>query len=135
MAYKVQTIVGMTDEAAAVLNRKGIKYAEQLLEVVRTPAERRTLVVETGVDDKAVLRWANHVDLMRIHGIGPQYAEFFEAAGVDTVRELAHRVPENLLAKLEEVNAAAEMTKRVPALKEVKRYVREAKNLDPKLEY
>lgn len=72
---------------------------------------------------------------MRIHGIGPQYAEFFEAAGVDTVRELAHRVPENLLAKLEEVNAAAEMTKRVPALKEVKRYVREAKNLDPKLEY
>lgn len=129
MAYKVQTIVGMTDEAAAVLNRKGIKYAEQLLEVVRTPA------VETGVDDKAVLRWANHVDLMRIHGIGPQYAEFFEAAGVDTVRELAHRVPENLLAKLEEVNAAAEMTKRVPALKEVKRYVREAKNLDPKLEY
>ena len=68
MAYKVQTIAGMTEEAAAVLNRKGIKYAEQLLEVVRTPAERRTLAVETGVDEKAVLRWANHVDLMRIHG-------------------------------------------------------------------
>lgn len=58
MAYKVQTIAGMTEEAAAVLNRKGIKYAEQLLEVVRTPAERRTLAVETGVDEKAVLRWA-----------------------------------------------------------------------------
>lgn len=135
MPYKVQTIAGMTDEAAAVLNRKGIKYAEDLLEHVRTVSQRRTLALEIGVDEKVVLRWANHVDLMRIHGVGPQYAEFLEAAGVDTVRELSHRVPENLLAKLEEVNAAKAMTRRVPALKEVKRYVNEAKHLDPKLEY
>lgn len=135
MPYKVQTIAGMTDEAAAVLNRKGIKYADDLLEHVRTVSERRTLALETGVDEKVVLRWANHVDLMRIHGVGPQYAEFLEAAGVDTVRELAQRVPENLLAKLEEVNAEKAMTRRVPALKEVKRYVNEAKHLQPKLEY
>ena len=72
---------------------------------------------------------------MRIHGIGPQYAEFFEMAGVDTIKELSHRVPENLLAKLEEVNAEKQMTKRVPALKEVKRYVKEANELEPMLEY
>ena len=94
-----------------------------------------SLANHLGVEEKLVLRWANHSDLIRIHGIGPQYAKFFEAAGVDTVRELAHRVPENLLAKLEEVNAANPMTRRVPALKEIKRYVHEAQQLEPMLEY
>ena len=66
---------------------------------------------------------------------GKQYAEFFEIAGVDTVKELSHRVPENLLAKLEAVNAEKQLAKRVPALKEVRRYVAEAKLLKPVLEY
>lgn len=135
MAYKVELISGMTEDVALALNMQGVKYSHHLLERVRTPSQRRLLAHELGVDEKVVLRWANHADLIRIHGIGPQYAEFFEAAGVDTVRELAHRVPENLVAKLEEVNAANPMTKRIPALKEVKRYVKEAQQLEPMLEY
>lgn len=135
MAYKVNMIAGVTNEYAVQLNNRGIKYAEELLGLVRTPAQRRELADATGIPVKDVLRWANHCDLMRIHGIGPQYAEFFEMAGVDTVKELSHRVPENLLAKLEEVNAEKQMTKRVPALKEVKRYVKEANELEPMLEY
>lgn len=135
MAYKIELISGLTEEIAYTLNMEGVKYTHHLLDRVRTPSQRRFLANHLGVDEKLVLRWANHSDLIRIHGIGPQYAEFFEAAGVDTVRELAHRVPENLLAKLEEVNAANPMTKRVPALKEIKRYVQEAQQLEPMLEY
>lgn len=135
MAYKVNMIAGVTDEYAIQLNNRGIKYAEELLGLVRTPAQRRELAEATNIPAKDILRWANHCDLMRIHGIGPQYAEFFEVAGVDTVKELSHRVPENLLAKLEEVNASHQMTKRVPALKEVRRYVKEANELEPLLEY
>lgn len=134
MAYKVQTIAGMTDTAANILISCGIKYAEQLREIVCTPEQRAEVAAETGCDEKLVLRWANHCDLMRIHGIGPQYAEFFEAAGVPTILELTKRDPEELLAKLEEVNAAKPWTKRVPALKEVKRYVKDAQALPPMIQ-
>lgn len=133
--YKIELIPGLTEKIAHTLNMEGVKYTHHLLDRVRTPSKRRFLANHLGVDEKLILRWANHSDLIRIHGIGPQYAESLEAAGVDTVRELAHRVPEDLLAKLEELNAANPMTKRVPALKEIKRYVQEAQQLEPMLEY
>lgn len=135
MAYKVIAIEGVGEEYAKKLNEIGIKYAEDFLESVRTPAQRKEIAEKTGISPKLIMKWANHCDLMRINGIGPQYAEFLEVAGVDTVKELSHRVPENLLAKLEEVNNVREMTKRVPALKEVRRYVKEAGELPPVLEY
>ncbi|MBP3438767.1 MAG: DUF4332 domain-containing protein [Sutterella sp.] len=135
MAYKVNAIEGVGEEYAAKLNELGIKYAADLLKASRTPAQRKLLAEKTGIEPKLILKWANHTDLFRIHGIGPQYAEFFEIAGVDTVKELSHRVPENLLAKLEAVNAEKQLTKRVPALKELRRYVAEAKKLKPILEY
>ena len=72
---------------------------------------------------------------MRINGVGPQFSELLEAAGVDTVKELRNRVPANLQAKLEEVNAAKNLVNRVPALVEVEKMVAQAKELPPLMEY
>ena len=135
MAYKVVALEGVGEVYAAKLNAIGIKYIDEYLTAVRTPAQRKAIAEEADIPAALVLKWANHADLCRIHGIGPQYAEFFEMAGVDTVKELSHRVPENLLAKLEEVNNERQFVKRVPALKEVRRYVEEAKSLEPMLQY
>lgn len=74
-------------------------------------------------------------DLFRISGVGQEFAELLEAAGVDTVPELAQRNAENLTAKMEEVNEAKKLTRRTPSLKEVEKWIAEAKSLPRELEY
>ena len=89
----------------------------------------------TEISGKLILKWTNHADLYRIHGVGPQFAELLEAAGVDTVKELSHRVPANLVAKMEEVNAEKNLVGRVPSVKEVQKMVDEAKTMPAVMTY
>lgn len=96
---------------------------------------RKKVAEETGISGKLILKWANHADLFRISGIGPQYAELLEAAGVDTVKELKHRVPANLTAKMVEINKAKNLAQRDPSEKEVTKWIEEAGKLEGKITY
>ncbi len=109
-------------------------YAD-LLARGKTPQERAALAAEMGVDTSTVLEWLNRLDLERVKGIGPVYANLLEQAGVDTVKELAQRNPANLQAKLEEVNATAGLTERVPTEAEVTEWINQAKDMPRGLEY
>jgi len=135
MASKIDRIEGVGAVYAEKLIAVGIKTVEQLLQKCATPKGRQELQEATGISDKLILKWTNHADLMRIKGVGGQFSELLEAAGVDTVKELKHRVPANLQAKLEEVNAEKKVVRRVPALKEVERMVAQAKELPAVVTY
>ncbi|MBQ9470624.1 MAG: DUF4332 domain-containing protein [Bacteroidales bacterium] len=135
MAYKVIDIEGVGETFAEKLNAAGIKTDADLLSKCAKPAGRKALAEETGISPKLILKWANHCDLYRVNGVGPQFAELLEAAGVDTVKELRHRVPENLQKKLEEVNAQKNLVNRVPAVAEVQKMVDQAKDMEPMMEY
>lgn len=135
MAYKVIDIEGVGAVYAEKLAASGIVTTEQLLEKCAAPAGRKALAEETGISEKVVLRWANHADLFRVKGVGPQFAELLEAAGVDTVKELAHRNAENLAAKMAEVNAEKNLVNRVPVASEIQRMVDYAKELPGVLTY
>lgn len=135
MAYKIIDIEGVGDVYAEKLTAAGITTVDQLLERCAAPAGRKALAEQTGISEKLILRWANHADLFRINGVGPQFAELLEAAGVDTVKELRHRVPANLVEKLEQTNAERNLVRRVPALKEVEDMVNQAKELPPVVTY
>ncbi|MBP5770380.1 MAG: DUF4332 domain-containing protein [Bacteroidaceae bacterium] len=135
MAYKIIDIEGVGDVYAEKLTAVGIVKVSDLLEKCATPKGRQQLAEQTGISDKLILRWTNHADLFRIKGVGPQFAELLEAAGVDTVKEFRHRVPENLQPKLEETNAEKRLVRRVPSLKEVVKMVEEAKALEPVVTY
>lgn len=135
MAYKIIDIEGVGDVYAEKLIAAGIKDTDAILEKCAKPAGRKALAEETGISIKLILKWANHADLMRINGVGPQFSELLEASGVDTVKELRNRVPANLQAKLEEVNAEKNLVNRVPALAEVEKMVAQAKELPPMMEY
>jgi predicted flap endonuclease-1-like 5' DNA nuclease len=113
----------------------GIETVEQLLEKCSKPAGREELAKATDISPKLILTWANHADLMRINGIGPQFSELLEAAGVDTVKEFRHRVAENLQPKLEEINEQKHLVGRVPSLSEVEKMIEQAKELPPVMEY
>ena len=135
MAYKIDQIEGIGDAYAQKLQAVGVTTTEELLNRAATLKGREKLAEETGISSKLILRWANHADLFRIKGVAGQFAELLEAAGVDTVKELRHRVAANLHAKLVEVNDAKNLCNRVPAESEVQRMIDQAKELDPVMTY
>ena len=135
MNYKIIDVEGIGEVYSKKLIEAGIENIEALLEKGKKPAGRKELAEVTGISEKLILTWTNHADLMRIDGIGPQFSELLEAAGVDTVKELKHRVPANLQAKLEEVNEEKHLVRRVPSVKEVEKMVEQAKELPGVMEY
>jgi|WetSurMetagenome_2_1015567.scaffolds.fasta_scaffold51715_3 predicted flap endonuclease-1-like 5' DNA nuclease len=132
---KIIDIEGIGPVYASKLNANNIYTTSDLLEAGATPLGRKELAEKTGVSGSLILRWVNMADLFRIKGVGEEYSDLLEAAGVDTVVELSKRVPENLHAKMVEVNAEKNLVRRQPSLSEVTRWVGEAKTLQRKIEY
>ena len=132
---KIIDIEGIGPTYAAKLEGIGIGTVEDLLEKGATPAGRKEIVSSADVSDKLVLRWVNMADLFRIKGVGEEYADLLEAAGVDTVPELAQRNAENLAAKMAEVNESKKLVRAVPSATAVEKWVAEAKTLDRKITY
>jgi len=132
---KLSEIEGIGESYAKKLEKAGLKTTKDLLKKGATPKGRKEIAKLTGISEKLILKWVNHADLFRIKGIGKQYAELLEAAGVDTVVELAKRVPENLLKKMEEVNKKKKLVRLLPFLKQVKKWVEQAKKLPRKINY
>ena len=135
MIYKIIDIEGIGPVYAEKLLAAGIDTDAKLLEKCAKPAGRKALAEETGISPKLILTWTNHADLMRIDGVGPQFSELLEAAGVDTVKEFRHRLAENLQPKLVEVNEQKNLCNRVPSVKEVQKMIDQAKELETVMEY
>ena len=133
--YPVIEVEGIGPVYGKKLNDAGIKNTEQLLDACKTKAMRLKLAADSGIDESHILRFANMVDLFRIHGVGSEYADLLEASGVDTVKELATRNPANLTAKMAEVNNEKKLVRRIPTEKMVEKWVNEAKTLPGALEY
>lgn len=135
MSYKIEQIEGIGPAYAEKLQAAGITTTDELLEKCETPSGRKKVAEATGISDKLILKWTNHADLFRIKGVAGQFAELLEASGVDTVKELRHRVPENLHAKLVEVNEQKNLCNRVPSLPELTAIIERAKETEPKVKY
>jgi predicted flap endonuclease-1-like 5' DNA nuclease len=125
----IKEIEGIGPAYAAKLKDAGATTTEQLLDKGATPKGREELAASTGASAKLILEWVNHADLARIKGIGWEYADLLEAAGVDTVPELAQRNADNLHIKLSEVNAVKDLVRRLPTADQLHTWVEEAKTL------
>jgi predicted flap endonuclease-1-like 5' DNA nuclease len=132
---KLTTVEGIGEKYAEKLHQAGIATTGALLEKGATPQGRQALAEEAGISDKLILEWVNHADLFRIKGVGEEYADLLEEAGVDTVPELAQRNPANLHAKLQEVNAAKKLVRKLPAAAQVSDWVEQAKALPRVITY
>ena len=110
----------------------GVKTTEALLERAAKSNGRRDLAAATGISANQLLEWVNRADLARIKGVGSEFADLLEAAGVDSPSELAQRVPANLQTKLVTVNTEKKLVRRAPTLAEVEGWVAEAKSM-PKI--
>ncbi|WP_456428226.1 DUF4332 domain-containing protein [Rhodocaloribacter sp.] len=127
---KLTTIEGIGEALAEKFKGAGVDSVEKLLEKGCTARGRKDLAEATGIDGKRILRFVNHADLMRLRGVGGEYAELMEAAGVDTVAELARRNAANLHAKMEAVNAEKKLVRRPPSLSQVASWIEQAGSLE-----
>lgn len=133
--YKIEDLEGVGPVKGQKLRDAGVKDTDALLEHAKTPKQRKDLAAKTGLAEAEILKLANMVDLYRISGVGSEYAELLEAAGVDTVPELARRNPANLTAAMLEKNEEKKLTRRPPSESEVTKWVEQAKSLPRALEY
>jgi predicted flap endonuclease-1-like 5' DNA nuclease len=128
-------IEGIGDVYSGKLADAGISTTEALLEAGATPEGRKAISEKTGIGHKLILKWVNRADLFRVEGIAEQYSDLLAAAGVETVLELAQRVPENLHPKLVEVNEAKKLVRHVPSVEHVAAWVKSAAELSRVVTY
>lgn len=131
MAYKIDEIEGIGPAKKEALAKAGIATTDDLLKACCAKAGRVSTATATGLSEAELLKFTNMADLMRIKGVGEEYSELLEAAGVDTVKELRNRRADNLTAKMTEVNEAKKLVRSLPSEKTVQGWVDHAKTLDP----
>ena len=135
MTYPITDIEGIDSEAAAILKSARIRSTARLLEEARTLRGRKRLSQKTGLAEKQLLCWANMADRMRVKGIRREYAGLLQAAGVDTVRDLKYRNPENLAKAMAEANRKRKLVEFLPSAKVVGNWIEHAKKLQLKITY
>lgn len=132
----IEEVEGIGPVYAGKLAAAGIKTTEGLLEQGATPSGRSTIETATGIEHALILEWVNHVDLMRIDGVGSEYSDLLEAAGVDSPAELARRNATNLAETVAEVVAARPgIVRRVPSEKEISGWIEQSKGLPKVVEH
>lgn len=137
MGYKIDTIEGIGAKYKKMLAKAGITNTGQLLERAAKKKGRKDLSSEVGIDETLILKWTNMADLMRVKGVAKEYSELLEVAGVDTVKELRKRKPENLQKAMAEANAKRKkkLVRQVPGVAQVEKWVASAKELPPMMTY
>lgn len=126
---KLSDIEGIGPAQAEKLAAAGLKTVEKLLESGKTSQGRKGIEEATGISGKLILRWVNMADLYRIKGVGEEFADLLEAAGVDTVAELAQRKAANLREKMAEINETQKLVRTVPSASQVEEWIKQAKEL------
>jgi predicted flap endonuclease-1-like 5' DNA nuclease len=129
MARNIEDVEGIGAAYAQKLAAAGVHTDADMLERTGSAKGRAQLALQTGISESLILKWANHVDLMRISGIGPQFAELLEASGVDTVKELAQRNPAHLTLRLAIINQERRRAGTSPAESQVSDWINQARQL------
>ncbi len=131
----IKAIEGIGPAYAAKIRKAGVRTTAALLQKGSTPEDRKSLAKVTGVTPKQILEWVNRADLFRVQGVGAQYSDLLEAAGVDTVVELSKRKPEALIEALAKANEKKNLVNQLPGLSRVQTWVKHAKSLKRVVKY
>lgn len=131
----IEKIEGIGPKNAGALSKAGVKTTEALLKAGATKKGRQELAEKTKISETNILGWVNRADLMRVKGVGEEYSDLLEKAGVDTVKELRNRNAANLWKAMKEVNDKKNLVRSLPSQSSVEAWVAQAKQLDPVVKY
>jgi predicted flap endonuclease-1-like 5' DNA nuclease len=133
MTYKIQELEGVGEHLAERLIASGVRTTGDLLERCATAEGRLQLERATAIPGKQLLTWARQADLMRVPGVGSEFGQLLESSGTQNVTELGARNPENLVSVMARVNEEKHLTRVVPAVRTVSKWVDHARQLEPVL--
>ena len=128
---RIDQVAGIAQRDATKLRKAGVRTSKGLIEIAADRKGRADLAAATGIDQRHLQLWVNHADLLRVKGVGAEYAELLTAAGVDTLRDLRRRNPTALLAKIIGLNGSNRVVQRLPTESMVEVWIEAAKDLDP----
>lgn len=132
---RIVDIEGIGPAIATKLQEAGVRSTSTLLKRGGNPKGRKELAAAINIDESRILKWVNHADLFRVRGVGSEYSELLEAAGVDTVPELRQRNPWALYQMLVKTNEAGKLVRKLPTADQVAEWVEQAKSLPRVIEY
>ena len=132
---KIVNIEGIGPTYAAKLQKIGVRTTNALLKQGASKRGREDLASRSGISETLILEWVNLADLIRIKGVGEEYSDLLEEAGVDSVKELRNRNAANLTSKMEEVNGEKKLVRRTPSVKVVSAWIEQARELPPKVSH
>jgi predicted flap endonuclease-1-like 5' DNA nuclease len=135
MSYPILSIEGVGPQLATKLKAVGVRTTATLLERAKDPKGRKALAAASGIEESRILKFANMADLMRLKGVGEEYAELLEAAGVDTVKELRTRNAGNLTKAIVELNEKKKLVRLLPSEKTVAKWISQAKTMPAMMTY
>jgi predicted flap endonuclease-1-like 5' DNA nuclease len=127
----IDAITDMGHRNAATLRKARVRTTEALLKRASSPAARKELAGQTGLDQDDLLAWANRADLLRVKGVGPEYAFILSKAGVDTLKELRRRNPANLIRSMTDLNGKIGTIRRLPTPEMVAAWIAIAQTTNP----
>ena len=127
----IADIGGLGPKNATKLRKAGVRTTEGLLKVASTSRDRKALSEATGLSTSHILEWVKRADLMRVRGVGSEYADLLETAGCDTVKELRRRNAANLSQAMVEINEAKRLVRRLPTEAMVQAWIDQAKDMEP----
>lgn len=131
----IDAVEGIGHRTGTKLRKNGIRTTEALLKRAADRKGRRALAADTGFSEKQILEWVNRADLMRCKGIGGEYSDLLEAAGVDTIKELRRRNAASLTKKMVELNEKKKLVRRLPTESMVARWIESAKEVEPSVKH
>jgi len=135
MPSSISELDGLAPGFAIRMKKVGIRTTEKLLETAKSLKGRRMLAEKTEIDQEQLLRVANHIDRMRIKGVGQEYSELLEAVGVVTVKELRYRNPARLARAMAKTNVKRKLVRVLPSEHTIERWIDHAKKLPVKISY
>ncbi len=133
MAYKIDEIEGIGPSYAEKLMHASISTTDELLDLCCSKSGRTSVASKTGITESQLLKWSNMADLMRVSGVGKQYAELLEAAGVESIKELRQRNAENLAGAMNTLNDEKHLTKGTAHAETVQGWIDAAKAIEPRI--
>ena len=133
MPYGIEEIESIDPIARQRLLEIGIRTTGELIQVCSTLHGRADVAATCGVDLDRLTGWVHVADLMRIHGVGRQYAELLGASGVGTMAALRRQRPAELAQTVRGINEAKNLAKTTPSPRTIERWVDEARDLPARI--
>lgn len=130
---RIDQVAGIGHREATKLRKAGVRTSKSLADCAATRRGRTELAKRTGLSPKDLQLWVHHADLLRVRGVGSEYAALLVGAGVDTLRDLRRRNPTALLAKFIGMNGSQKVVERLPTESMVESWIEAAGELEPSI--